>query len=362
MTSPALFTPLRLRDLELANRIVVSPMCQYSAVDGSATDWHTVHLGNLSMSGAALVFVEATAVEAAGRITHGDHGLYSDDNEAALARVLATVRKWGTARTGIQLGHAGRKASCALPWEGGKQIALHAGGWETCAPSAVPFHESDRAPAALDDAGRARVKRAFAEAVGRAARLGFDVVEMHNAHGYLLHEFLSPLSNTRTDAYGGSRENRMRFPLEVFEAMRAAWPKEKPLGVRVSATDWLDGGWTLDDTVAYARALKERGCDFVDCSSGGSSPKAVVDAKPGFQVPFAKRVRADTGIATVAVGMITQPEQADAIVAAGDADLVALARGMLWDPRWGWHAAEKLGVKVRAPKQSLLASRTTLIP
>ena len=368
MTS-ALFTPLTLRELTLVNRIVVSPMCQYSAKDGTPQDWHLVHLGNLAMSGAALVFVEATGVELAGRITPGCTSLCTDDNERAFKRVVDVVRAVGTAKIGIQLGHAGRKASCDVPVNGAKQLALAAvpsssaaAGWVTFAPSAIPFHEGERAPVALDDDGLARVRRAFSDAVTRAARVGFDVVEMHNAHGYLLHEFLSPLSNHRSDSYGGSLANRMRFPLEVFEAMRAAWPKEKPLGVRVSSTDWLEGGWTVDDTVAYAKELKARGCDFVDCSSGGSSPLAKVEVKPGFQVPFARRVKHEAGIATIAVGAITEPVQAESIIAGDDADLVALAKGMLWNPRWGWHAAAALGEKITVPNPAFLANAKVLVP
>jgi 2,4-dienoyl-CoA reductase-like NADH-dependent reductase (Old Yellow Enzyme family) len=363
MTSAsALFAPLTLRSLTLDNRIVVSPMCQYSARDGSATSWHMQHLPSLSMSGAALVFVEATTVAREGRITPGCLGLYSDENERALADVVASVRANGVARIGIQLGHAGRKASCALPWDGGAQLALDAGGWETVGPSALAWDPAnERAPIALDDAGLARLMRAFVESVERAARLGFDVVEMHNAHGYLLHEFLSPVSNQRTDRYGGSLENRMRYPLEIFEAMRAAWPKEKPLGVRISASDWVDGGWDLEQSVAYARALKERGCDFIDCSSGGSSPAQKIKAGPGFQVPFAREIKAKAQIATIAVGMITDAQQANTIVADGSADLVALARAFLWDPRWGWHAADALGAHVKVPNQYLRASASKAI-
>ncbi len=359
MTAP-LFSPLHLRGLALENRIVVSPMCQYAAAAGVPGDWHLVHLGNLSMSGAALLFVEATAVEPEGRITPGDTGLYDDACEAAFARVVDVVRRVGTAHVGVQLAHAGRKASCAVPWDGGRQLALEAGGWTPFAPSAEPFVEGDRV-AELDADGRERIKRAFAAAAVRAARIGFDVVELHCAHGYLLHSFLSPLSNTRNDGYGGARENRMRFPLEVFEAVRAVWPADKPLGVRVSATDWVEGGWDVDDTVAFSKALVERGCDFVDCSSGGASPRQKIEAKPGFQVPFARRVREEAGAVTVAVGMITEPKQADDVIASGAADLVALARGMLWDPRFGWHAAEALGVTVRAPPQVLRARPSVLV-
>lgn len=364
VTPPALFRPFTLRapagEVALTNRIVVSPMCQYSAVDGSASDWHLVHLGNLAMSGAALLFVEATAVEARGRITPGDLGLYSDDNERALARVLDVVRAHGTAKLGIQLAHAGRKASCAPPWLGGKQLPLAsvAGdvGWQTVAPAAIAFHDTDRPPLALDEAGTAEVKRAFVSAAARAVRLGFDVVELHCAHGYLLHEFLSPVSNP-----GRSLAERMRFPLEVFDALRAVLTPSISLGVRVSCTDWLEpAGWTLEDTVAFARALQQRGCAWVDCSSGGSSPHAKVAPAPGFQVPFAKAVREQADIPTIAVGMITDPLHASAIVEDGSADLVALARAMLWNPRWAWHAAERLGVQLEAPVQARLGNPKVL--
>jgi 2,4-dienoyl-CoA reductase-like NADH-dependent reductase (Old Yellow Enzyme family) len=355
-TSPALFTPFRIGDVELANRIVVSPMCQYSAVDGSASDWHVAHLSNLAMSGASLVFVEATAVEARGRISPGDLGLYNDDNERALGKALAVARAHGIAKMGIQLAHAGRKASCAAPWDGGKQLTLEAGGWTCIAPQALPFYETDRPPAAMDDVTRSDVKRAFVDAAVRAGRLGFDVVELHCAHGYLMHEHLSPVSNPNR-----SLEERMHFPLDVFAAMRAALPAHVPLGVRVSSSDWLEPeGWRIEDTVAFAKELKTRSCAFVDCSSGGSSPNAKVQVGPGFQVPFAKRVRSEADIATIAVGMISEPKQANTIVEEGSADLVALARAMLWNPRWGWHAAEALGVQTDAPAQARLGNPKVL--
>jgi 2,4-dienoyl-CoA reductase-like NADH-dependent reductase (Old Yellow Enzyme family) len=357
---PPLFTPIKLRELALDNRIVVSPMCQYSAKDGSPTDWHHVHLGGLAMSGASLVFAEATAVEAVGRISPSDTGIYSDDNERAWKRVVEVIRATGTAKIGIQLAHAGRKASCAEPWNGNKQLPLEKGGWVCSAPSALGFYEEDRAPDALDAAGLERVKRAFVSAAKRALAVGFDVVELHMAHGYLLQEFVSPLSNKRTDEYGGSLANRMRFPLEVFAAVREAMPAAFPVGARISCIDWVDGGWTLDDSVAFAKELRARGCDFIDCSSGGNSPAAKIAIGPGYQVPFAARIKRDAGVTTIAVGMITEPQQANGIVERGDADMTALARGMLWDPRWGWHAAEKLGVKIKAPRQSLLANRAVL--
>jgi len=350
MTSQ-LFSPFTLRSLSLDNRIVVSPMCQYSAENGSATDWHLMHLGSLTQSGAGLLFLEATAVEAEGRITPGCLGLYSDDNESALGRVLDAVRRHSAMPLGIQLAHAGRKSSSRPPWAGGQLQTVEEGGWLPVAPAAVPIMPGEPAPAALDLAGIERIRDAFVTSARRAARLGFDALELHCAHGYLLHEFLSPLTNCRDDAYGGSLENRMRLPLEVFDAVRAEWPAERPLGVRVSATDWIEGGWDLEQTLQLAHALKVRGCDWIDASSGGLSPQQKIALGPGYQVPFARRIREEAGIPTIAVGLITDPRQAEDIVARGDADLVALARGMLWDPRWPWHAAAALGGQVRAPRQ-----------
>lgn len=360
MTTPALFSPARLRQTTLDNRIVVAPMCQYSAQDGVAGRWHQIHVPTLCMSGAGLVFVEATAVRADGRISSGCLGLYSDETERALAQVVALCREHGQAKLGLQLGHAGRKGSCAPPWQGAAQLPLDAGGWPTVAPSALPFHANDRLPHALDGRELEQLKGSFVDAALRAARLGFDVLELHCAHGYLLHEFLSPLTNQRRDEYGGGLAQRMRFPLEVFSAMREALPSELPLGVRISATDWMEGGWDLEQSVALARELKARGCDFVDTSTGGLSPQQKLEPKPGFQVPFAARIKEAVGLPTMAVGLITDPVQANGIVDEGQADFVALARGMLWDPRWGWHAADKLGVKLRAPKQYLRASSTLL--
>ncbi len=350
MTRP-LFSPLKLRDLALANRIVIAPMCQYSAQDGNVGDWHLMHLGHLSHSGAAMLTVEATAVSAEGRITPHCTGLWSDANEAAFARVLKAVRQYSSMPIAIQLSHAGRKASCAVPWRGGKQLPEQAGGWTTVAPSASPFSESDPAPLALDKAGLERIRDDFVKAARRADRIGMDAVELHAAHGYLLHQFLSPLANLRRDDYGGALENRMRFPLEVFAAVRAAWPENKPLGVRVSATDWVEGGWDLEQTVAFAAELKTRGCDYIHVSSGGLSPKQQVAVAPGYQVPFARRIKQATGMTTIAVGLITEARQAEALIANGSADLVALARGMLYDPRWPWHAAAELGAQISAPPQ-----------
>lgn len=346
-----LFSSFKIGPLELPNRIVIAPMCQYSAEQGSATDWHLIHLGNLALSGAGLLILEATAVSPEARISPADLGLYTDDNEQALARVLEAVRKHSDMPVGIQLGHAGRKASCAAPWDGGGQLAADAGGWTTEAPSAVPYADMDRPPVALDDAGLARVREAFAQTARRAARLGLDMVEVHAAHGYLLHQFLSPLSNQRTDQYGGSLENRMRFPLEVFDAVRAAFPADKPVGVRISATDWVEGGWDLAQSVAFSKALAARGSAYVHVSSGGLSALQKIDVGPGYQLPFAQEIKRQVEVPVIGVGMITTPEQAETAIRDGSADLVALARGILYDPRWPWHAAATLGAQVKAPKQ-----------
>jgi 2,4-dienoyl-CoA reductase-like NADH-dependent reductase (Old Yellow Enzyme family) len=349
--TPALFNPLTLRELTLPNRIMVSPMCQYSALDGSATDWHLIHLGHLAVGGAGLLCVEATAVEPIGRITPGCLGLYSDDNERALGRVVQAIRRHSPIRLAIQLAHAGRKASSAVPWRGGMLIPPERGGWRPVGPSALPHLPDEAPPVALDRAGIDRIRAAFVAAARRALVLGFDAIELHAAHGYLLHEFLSPLANRRDDEYGGTLANRMRFPLEVFDAVRDAWPAGRPLGVRVSATDWVEGGWDLEQCLAFAGELKRRGCDWIDCSSGGISPQQKIPLAPGYQVPFARRIRAEVGVPTVAVGLITDARQAEAILAEGDADLVALARAMLYDPRWAWHAAATLGAQVHAPEQ-----------
>jgi 2,4-dienoyl-CoA reductase-like NADH-dependent reductase (Old Yellow Enzyme family) len=346
-----LFSPIELRGLKLPNRIMVSPMCQYSAVDGSANDWHFTHINNLSLSGAAMFCIEATHVEAIGRITPGCLGLYSDANEAALKPILASVRKHSRAAVAMQLAHAGRKGSSYRPWEGGQQIPLEKGGWQAVAPSAVAHKEGEAAPAALDAAGLGRIRDAFVMAAKRAERLGIDALELHGAHGYLMHQFLSPISNKRTDQYGGSLENRMRFPLELYEAVRAAFPYRKPVGIRVSATDWVEGGWDVTQTVEFAKQLKKRGVDWVDISSGGVSPRQKIPLGPGYQVPLSQAVKQGAGVTTMAVGLITEAEQAEDIVASSKADMVALARGMLYDPRWGWHAAAELGGEVAAPPQ-----------
>jgi 2,4-dienoyl-CoA reductase-like NADH-dependent reductase (Old Yellow Enzyme family) len=355
-SSPVLFTPFRIRNLELANRIVIAPMCQYSAVDGCMTDWHIIHLGHLALSGAALLTIEATAVLPEGRITYADVGLWNDETEAAMGRTLEIVRKWSDMPIAIQLGHAGRKASCEVPWKGGAQFPPdHPLGWQTVAPSPIPFLPSHNPPAALDRDGIRRVRDAFVAAATRAARLGLDGVQLHCAHGYLLHEFLSPHSNQRDDEYGGSLENRMRFPLEVFDAVRSVFPPDKPVSVRVSGTDWVDGGWDIEQTVAFAKALETRGCDAIHVSSGGLHPAQQVPNGPSYQVPLARAVKSAVRIPVVTVGLITSFVQAEAIVSTGDADLIALARTILYNPRWPWHAAAALGAQVRAPNQYLRA-------
>ena len=354
MATPHLFTPLRAGKLALANRIIIAPMCQYSAVDGCMTDWHLIHLGHLALSGAALLTIEATAVVPEGRITYADVGLWSDETEAALSRTLDSVRRWSDIPIAIQLAHAGRKASHEIPWKGGRQLLPgEPNGWQTEAPSAAPFEPDEHPPVALDRDGLARVRDAFADSARRAARIGIDAVQLHAAHGYLLHEFLSPLSNHRDDEYGGTLETRMRFPLEVFDAVRASFPADRSVSVRVSGTDWADGGWDDEQTVAFARALEARGCAAIHVSSGGLTPGQKIPVGPGYQVPLARAVKAATSMPVVAVGLITDYDQADAIIASGDADMIALARGILYDPRWPWHAAAHLGAKVRAPKQYL---------
>jgi 2,4-dienoyl-CoA reductase-like NADH-dependent reductase (Old Yellow Enzyme family) len=354
MRTTKLFTPYRVGSRELINRIVIAPMCQYSSVDGCMTDWHVIHLGSLALSGAALLTIEATAVVPEGRISYADVGLYSDESEAAMGRTLESVRRWSSMPIAIQLAHAGRKASTEVPWKGGAQLLpSDANGWQTLAPSAIPFAEGTHPPVALDRAGLARVRDAFAESAHRAARLGLDAVQLHGAHGYLLHQFLSPLSNHRTDDYGGSLENRMRFPLEVFDAVRAAFPADRPVTVRVSATDWADDGWDVEQTIAFARALEARGCAAIHVSSGGLTPKQKIPVGPSYQVPMARAVKQATTIPVIAVGLITEFEQAEAIVSTGDADFVAIARAILYDPRWPWHAAAHFGARVRAPNQYL---------
>jgi 2,4-dienoyl-CoA reductase-like NADH-dependent reductase (Old Yellow Enzyme family) len=355
MSGPKLFEPFTVGGLTLANRIVIAPMCQYSAVDGCMTDWHLIHLGHLALSGAALLTIEASAVVPEGRISYADVGLYDDASEAAMARVLESVKRHSAMPVAVQLAHAGRKASVEVPWKGGAQIAPTApDGWQTVGPSPLAFNPAkENPPTALDREGLDRIRSGFAQAARRADRIGIAAVQLHGAHGYLLHQFLSPLSNQRTDEYGGSLENRMRFPLEVFDAVRAAFPADKPVTMRVSGTDWVESGWDIEQTIAFAKALEARGCSAIHVSSAGLDPRQTIAVGPGYQVPLARAVKAAVSIPVIAVGLITEPEHAEAIVATGDADLVALARAMLYDPRWPWHAAAELGASIVAPAQYL---------
>ena len=354
MPGPRLFEPLTVDGLTLANRIVIAPMCQYSAVDGCMTDWHLIHLGQLALSGAGLLTIEAAAVVPEGRITYADVGLYDDATQAAMGRMLESIRRHSDMPVGIQLAHAGRKASTDLPWHGGAQIAPGSYmGWQTVAPSPLGFGADDTAPVALDRDGLTRVRDAFVASARRAADLELDLVQLHGAHGYLLHQFLSPLSNHRDDDYGGSLENRMRFPLEVFDAVRTAFPAGKPVTMRVSGTDWVEGGWDSDQTVAFSQALEARGCSAIHVSSGGLDARQQIPVGPNYQVPLARAVKQAVGIPVVAVGMITEPEQAEAIVGTGDADAIAVARTILYDPHWPWRAAAALGGTVVAPNQYL---------
>lgn len=345
-----LFHPLAIRDVTFRNRVCVSPMCQYSSHDGFANDWHLVHLGSRAVGGAGAVIMEATAVDPRGRISPHDQGIWKDAHVEFLTRIAAFLKEQG-AVAGIQLAHAGRKASTARPWEGGKYIAETAGGWLPVAPSPVAFHAEDPAPHELTKEEIRCLIEAFAAATRRALHAGFNLVEIHGAHGYLIHEFLSPLSNRRADEYGGSFENRIRFALEVTEAVRAAWPESLPLWLRISATDWAEGGWNLDESVELAKRVRSLGVDLIDCSSGGLTPQQKIELGPGYQVPFAARIRREAGIATGAVGMITQPEQAEKILAEGDADVVLLAREFLRDPYFPLTAAKQLGTKLAPPAQ-----------
>lgn len=351
-----LFRPLTLRGLTLPNRIAVSPMCQYSSQEGLPNDWHLVHLGGLAQGGAGLVLTEAAAVLPEGRISPDDLGLWSDAQAEALAPSVRFIKGQG-AVPGIQLAHAGRKASAFSPWKGSGSVPASAGGWTPVAPSALPFDSTWTVPVELDESGIKAVIRAFAYATRRALAAGFEVVEIHAAHGYLLHQFLSPLTNTRTDGYGGSFEGRTRLVREVTTAVRALWPGNLPLFVRISATDWVEGGWDLDQSVELAKILKGLGVDLVDCSSGGLSPHQKIALGPGYQVPFAARIRAEAGLPTGAVGLITEPGQAEQVLAEGSADLVLLARELLRDPRWPLRAAQALGVEVPWPAQYARAAK-----
>jgi 2,4-dienoyl-CoA reductase-like NADH-dependent reductase (Old Yellow Enzyme family) len=347
----ALFSPIKLADLTLANRIVVAPMCQYSADDGAGNDWHMTHLGMLANSGAAMLVVEATHVERRGRITHGCLGLYSDACEAALERIVYHCHHIGRAKLAIQLAHAGRKASSQRPWEGAKALSEAEDAWPTIGPSALPFGPGWHTPRAMTEDDMAHVTASFTDAAKRALRVGFDAVELHFAHGYLLHSFVSPLSNKRNDAYGGSFEGRMKFPLDVVRSVRAAVPRAIPLGARITGTDRVEGGLTVEDAVAMGKALKAAGLDYIDVSSANITPDSRWPTDPGFNVPAAERVRREAGIPVRAVGMITSAQQAEEIVATGKADMIAMARAFLDDPHWGWHAAQTLGAEVSRPVQ-----------
>jgi 2,4-dienoyl-CoA reductase-like NADH-dependent reductase (Old Yellow Enzyme family) len=348
---PHLFEPFRLRDVTLRNRIGVSPMCQYSSLDGFANDWHLVHLGARAIGGAGLIVAEATAVEARGRISPNDLGIWQDAHIDGLARVTAFIKSHGAA-AGIQLAHAGRKASTARPWDGGKALDAASGGWrDVVGPSASPFGDGYVTPSALDVAQIAAVIAAFRDAARRADAAGFDLIELHAAHGYLLHSFYSPLSNTRTDAYGGAFDNRIRLTLEVIRAVRAVWPQHKPLALRISATDWVDGGWTLDDSVLLAKRAAALGVDLIDCSSGGAAPNITIPVGPGYQVPLSERVRREAQVPCATVGMISTAQHADEIVRNERADIVLLGRELLRDPHWPLRAAHTLGQTSPAPLQ-----------
>ena len=358
--SSLLFSPITISSVQLRNRVVVAPMCQYSANEGNATDWHLMHLGQFAVSGVGLIFTEAVGVEMEGRISPGCLSLASDQHEESLKRVISFCSDFGSARMGVQLAHAGRKGSTDLPWLGGKPISsADVRGWKTEAPSAVPFADKGwETPEVLDEAGLLRIKNAFVNSTIRANKIGFDALELHAAHGYLLHQFLSPLSNLRNDKYGGSLQNRMRFPLEVFDAVRSVWPKGKALGLRLSATDWVErSSWNLSESTIFACALSERGCDFIDVSSGGNSPEQQIDVGPGYQTGFATKIRSASGIPTMAVGQIVEPKHAEAILRSGQADMISIGRGMLRNPRWVWKAAESLDEEAAYAPQYMRASK-----
>jgi 2,4-dienoyl-CoA reductase-like NADH-dependent reductase (Old Yellow Enzyme family) len=344
MTS-ALFSPFTMRGLTLANRTAVSPMCQYNSNEGSATDWHLMHIGNFALGGWGLVMAEMTNVNMVGRITYKCATLATDDNEKALKRVVDFARQYGPSKHGLQVGHAGRKGSTQPPAGGNRPLTKDENAWETLAPSAIPYGPDWHTPKAMTSEDLKSTLNDYVAMVKRAERIGYDLLELHGAHGYLLHQFLSPLSNQRSDEYGGSLQKRMRYPLEVFAAVRAAWPKDKPLGIRVSAVDWVDGGTTIEDTVAFAKELKALGCDYMDVSSGQLDSRQKIPFAPAYNVPFAERVRKDAGLPTMSVGLITGAHEAEDIVASGKADLIAMARNAMYDPRWPIHAAMELGVE-----------------
>ncbi len=346
-----LFSPIHLRDLELRDRIVVSPMCQYQADDGAMNDWHLMHLGHLSMGAGALLFTEATHVSAQGRISPRCAGLWNDAQQAAMTRVVQFCQTHGAAKLGTQIAHAGRKASTNPPLKGSAPLTAAEGAWNTVGPSPIGFAPDWHVPEELDRAGLDRVKEEFVQATRRSDEIGFDVLELHGGHGYLLNQFFSPLSNQRSDEYGGSLEKRIRYPLEVFEAVRAAWPAEKPLGIRISAIDWVEGGSTVEDTAVFSQALQDLGCDFIDITSGGVDHRQKITTGPGYQVGFASAVKKEIDIPVMAVGLIVQPQQAEEIIADNHADFVMLARGVMDDPHWAWHAAHALGAETIYPDQ-----------
>lgn len=350
-----LFQPLSLRDLHLANRVVVAPMCQYSAVDGEVQPWHFVHLGQLAMASAGMLVLEATSVEDIGRITPGCLGLYNDAQEKSLGELISSLRELNSQHhvpICIQLSHAGRKGSSYAPWATGAQIPLDAGGWVCAAPSGVAHKIGELVPRELTASDLVNLTAAFVSSVERAERIGIDAVELHCAHGYLMHQFLSPVANRRTDEYGGTLENRVRYPLELFAAMRGAWPAEKPMGVRLSATDWDESSsWSIQEAVYFSERLAELGCDWIDVSSGGVSSQQKIELKPGYQVAFAAAIKQAVEMPVMAVGLITEASQAEAILQSGQADMIALARAFLYNPRWVWHAAAELGAQVVAPSQ-----------
>lgn len=354
MSRPILFKPIEIGSLKLENRIVIAPMCQYSSQNGLANDWHLIHYGNLALSGASILTLEATAVTPDGRISYADLGLYSDDCEAALGRTIQGIRAWSKMPIAIQLAHAGRKASTDLPWHGGHQLApLNPNGWQTISASSQPFAPNDNAPHAMDEHALSRIRQAFKTAAERSARLGIDAIQLHAAHGYLLHQFLSPLSNQREDEYGGSLKNRMRFPLEIFDTIRKAFPAERPVSVRISGTDWVEGGWSIEESIIFTKELADRGCSAIHISSGGLDTRQSIPAGPNYQVPLARAVKQAVDIPVITVGLITEFQQAEVILATGDADMIALGRTILFDPRWPWHAAAHFGETIDAAPQYL---------
>jgi len=351
----ALFSPITMRGLTLANRTAVSPMCQYNSTDGTANDWHLMHIGNFAMGGWGVVIAEMTNVNMVGRISHKCATLCTDDNEKALKRVVDFARQYGISKQGLQVGHAGRKGSTKPPAAGANPLKAEEGAWETVAPSAIPYGPDWHVPRAMTADELKSTLNDYINMVKRAERIGYDLLELHAAHGYLLHQFLSPLSNQRTDEYGGSLQKRMRYPLEVFEAVRKAWPSDKPLGIRVSAVDWVEGGTTVEDTVAFAKELKALGCDYMDVSSGQLDARQKIPFAPHFNAPFAERVRKESGLATMLVGLVTGAREAEDLIASGKTDMVALARGAMYDPRWPIHAAMELGVEPPFPPRLMPA-------